>query len=537
MLAGALTVVCAALAGIPVYQFGKGLVLNQSAQEVLRVTNDFLRQRHLDPATYRHVVWVEDNVDPLALRYLLERKTLPQADQIYRKATCLALWKVRYFRSLQKEEHEVFVDAVSGKVFTYAHVLDEDAPGASLSPEQARALAEQVLKDHGYSLGDFELQTSEAHKRKAREDYALVWQAKPGDPRNVGEAHYRLEVDIAGDQVVGFARYFKIPEEWIRVQVANHLGNFLLIGAVTLLVVGMVAAGLTLFVQQVRSGQMPWKRSAKFGALVAILMFLSTLNELSLFERAYPTSIPLASFHLQVAVSLLVIPLVTGLFAWLVLGLAASFYPDVWQLFRASARRVWRRDALVALVLSLTAGAALGRLDALFANVFHASAPMREDLLPAAFSTTWPVLGFFIPALLRSLMQAAGVGLAIWVVRAGWRRRAWWLWAGLVLVLISLGPTHVHTVAAYAVAWAESLLYALVAMALVVLFLRDNILAYIVVFFGTRLADPLGELFSQHHEFFFKNGVALALLAAVVLFWMFWTPGEEEGAAAPGLSD
>jgi hypothetical protein len=282
---------------------------------------------------------------------------------------------------------------------------------------------------------------------------------------------------------------------------------------------------------------MPWKRSAKFGALVALLMLLSTLNQLSLFERAYPTSIPLATFHLQVAVSLIVLPLLTGLFAWLVLGLAASFYPDAWKLFRASFRRVWRRDAFVALVLSLAAGAALSRLDAFFANVFHASAPMREDLFPAAFSTTFPVLAFFVSALMASLMETAGVGLAIWVVRAGWRQRAWWLWAGIALALISLGPTHVHTVAAYAVAWAESLLFALVAIALVVLFLRDNILAYIVVFFGTRLADPLVDSFSQHHEFFFKNGVALAFLAAVVLFWVFWTPAEDEGSAVPRPSD
>ena len=69
---------------------------------------------------------------------------------------------------------------------------------------------------------DFELQSSDATKRKAREDYTLVWQAKPGDPRNVGDAHYRLQVDIAGDQVVGFSRSFKLPEDWVRAQEGHH---------------------------------------------------------------------------------------------------------------------------------------------------------------------------------------------------------------------------------------------------------------------------------------------------------------------------
>src|SRR5208337_754419 len=126
-------------------------------------------------------------------------------------------------------------------------------------PEQARVLAEQAVREHGYRLEDFELQSSDATKRKAREDYTLVWQAKPGDPRNVGEAHYRLTVDIAGDQVVGFARFFKLPEEWERAQEGTKLANNILMGVSVLTVLALVAAGLILFVNLVRSGEMQWK--------------------------------------------------------------------------------------------------------------------------------------------------------------------------------------------------------------------------------------------------------------------------------------
>jgi hypothetical protein len=128
------------------------------------------------------------------------------------------------------------------------------------------------------------------------------------------------------------------------------------------------------------------------------------------------------------------------------------------------------------------------------------------------------------------------VGLAIWVVRAGWRLQAWWLWAGIGLGLVSLGSPYAHTVAAFAVEWLESFLAVLVAVAITVLFLRDNIMAYVAVIFCTRMANPLVESFSQSNQFFFKNGVALALLTAVVLFWMFWTPGEggeTDGVAPP----
>ncbi len=531
VLAGVLTLVFIALALIPVYRFGKGIVLRESPKDALRAADDFLRHRTVDPDTYRHVVWISDNVDPLALRYLAERKSLEQSDQIYRQATRLELWAVRYFRPLQKEEYLVFVDPVSGEVFGYRHPLDEDAPGASLSPEQARELAAQAVREHGYRLEDFELQNSEANKRKAREDYRLVWQAKPGDPRNVGDAHYRLEVEIAGDQVVGFSRCFKLPEEWERERGATRLSHVVLMAVSYLMILTSVAAGLILFVKQVRSGQMPWKRSAKFGALVAVLMLLATLNQLQLFDRGYDTSVPLASFHLQVAVSVIVTPLVMGLFAWLVVGLAASFYPDAWKLFRRSARRVWHRDALVVVILSLAAAAGLARLDALMATVFHAYAPITVELFPRAFSTTWPTLGFLLPGLIWSLIYTALVGLVIFVVRMGWNLRAWWLWAGVTLILVSLGPARAHSLGAYAVGWVGTFLPLVVAVALAALFLRDNILGYVAVLFCLQLADPLRQLFSQPNAFFGWNGVALAFLAGVVLIWMLVAPGDTEGTA------
>ncbi len=184
---------------------------------------------------------------------------------------------------------------------------------------------------------------------------------------------------------------------------------------------------------------------------------------------------------------------------------------------------MWRRDALVALVLSLAAGAGLARVDALLTSVFHAYAPIKDELFPATFSTPWPAAGFFLSSLTRTLMYAAVVGLVIFIIRAGWKLRAWWLWLGLVLVLVSLGPTHAHSLAAFGVGWVMDLLPFLVAAVVVGFFLRDNILAYVMVLFCAQVAEPLMDLFSQRNSFFLQNGVALALLAGAVLVWMLWS--------------
>ncbi len=528
MLAGALTLIFTALASIPVYQFGKGSFLRESPHDALSIADDFLRHRQIDPATYRHVVWVSENIDPQALRYIAERKSLERSDQIYRQATRLALWHVRYFRPLEKEEYLVYVDPGSGEVFGYHHMLAEDAPGAKLTSDQALELAAGAVREHGYRLEDFDLQDSEAQERKAREDYTLVWQAKPGDSRNVGDAHYRLDVNIAGDQVVGFSRFFKLPEEWVRERQSNRLINFVLKGASILMAIALVAVGLILFVSQVRSGRMPWKRSAKFGVGVTMLFLASTLNEISMFDQNYDTLSPLNLFYVQVGVSVIVIPLVMGLIAWLLLGLAASFYPAAWGLWRGPARRVWRRDALVVGILSVATGAGLARLEALLTNFFHAYAPINYDFFPPTFNTLSPALGFFLPALARSLIYAALVGIAILVVRLGWKLRAWWLWVGIALLLVSLGPTQAHSVGAYAAAWVENFLPLVAVVVGVGLFLRDNILAYVLVIFCAQVGEPLVKSFTQPSSFFLWNGAVLALLSAAVLAWMFWTPGGTE---------
>ena len=217
-----------------------------------------------------------------------------------------------------------------------------------------------------------------------------------------------------------------------------------------------------------------------------------------------------------------------GLLAWLLIGSAASLYPDAWKVFSGAARRVWRRDALVALVLSLAAGAGLARVEALLTSVFHAYAPIKDELFPMTFSTHWPAAGFFLSHLTRALLYAAVAGLAILIVRAGWKLRAWWLWVGLALVLVSLGPTHAHSLAAFGAGWVMDLLPLVVAAVVVGFFLRDNILAYVMVLFSMQAAEALIDLFSQQSMFFLQNGVALALLVGAVLLWMLWTSGGME---------
>jgi membrane protease YdiL (CAAX protease family) len=520
LLAAFLTVVFGATALTPVHRFGQGIKVGVTRQEAIRRADQFLGSRRISYDSYRRVAWLQSNVDTQALRYLLERRSIQEADRLYRSATRLLLWQVRYFRPLQKDEYLVHIDASGGSIFGYSRLLDENAPGASIALEAARALAEKSILEHGYKISDFELEESRARQRKAREDYTLVWQAKPGDPRNVGDAHYRVQVEIAGDQVIGFYRHFKLPEPWLRQQAASHLINSILLGVTVLLGGILVGTLVLLFITQVRQGKIAWRPALKVSAAFAVLLALSELNQLSIVEQRYDTSLPLGTFRLLMAVGYIVGPLVGGLLLWLLAGLAASFYPDAWQVFRARSRQLWGRDAVVAIVVSVAAGAATNRVLALLASRFHAYVPPEFGGAIGLFDGSSPGLGSFLGTFEGALLAAVGAALVIFIIRRARAAGVGWLWLAGLLLLVSLGPAGAHSIPEYGVGWIMHFVPLALAVGIMAVFLRSNVAAYLGAAFCVAVIQPLVTLLGQPPAFYRWNGVLLAVLALAFLAWL-----------------
>jgi membrane protease YdiL (CAAX protease family) len=527
--AAAITAACVLIALIPAYEFGDGIKVKTTRADALHTADDFLAKRSVEPGTFQRAAWLDENVDPSALRYLLERRSLKDSDQIYRQATAPLLWEVRYLRPLQKEEYLVFVDAQTGRVFDHQHEVDEDAPGASLASEDARKLAEQAMQERGYTPTDFKLVDSRSNKRKAREDYAFIWRAKPGDQRNVDGAEYRLEVEIAGDQVVGFRRFFKLPEDWERAHSAERLPNVILSVLGYVLLAGLACGVLIVFVQQVRSHQIPWRPAAWVGSAVFILTGLWQLNSLlPAMDRVYPTSISLSAYHLMMAIELIIVPLLAGLLVWPLVGLAASLYPDAWRILRASARRMWSLDAAMAVALTIAVAAAIHQLSALLTVRLHAYAPVSIELVPGGLDSLVPGAGAWLGALLGGILIPAGAAVLIWIVRRGWSARSWWLWAGALPVIVRLGPSEAHSLPQFATGWAMSALPALAILALVAFIFRDNIAAYVGTVFAVEVTDPLVSLISQPVAFYRWQGALLAVLSAAFLWWLLAPGGKTQ---------
>ena len=520
MLAAVLSVLFVAIACIPVYRFGKGVKVKMTAQEATRAADSYLRSQKIEPGRYHHVVHLLDNVSPLVVRYFVEHMSVKQADHLYRSATQMLGWEVRFFRPLEVEEHRVIFDASNGAFVDHRLTLDENAPGASLDADQARPLAEKALAERGYHLSEFELQNWTGEKRKARQDYHFVWQAKPGDARNVAEENYRVAVDIAGDKIISVSDWFNLPEEWQRRQRKSGLINSVLAAAGILLGVLLFTRAIILFVEQVRHGHIPWRGAAPIAIAMAGALVLNELNAFASIEQAYNTSIPLATFWLQTGIGLVLVPILTGLGMWLLVAFALSLFPETDRLLRRSRTGVWRRDATVAVFLSLAIAAGLGTIETFLTSVLPTYFPPKVDLAPSTLNTWSPALAALLPAIPGSIAAVAALGLLIAIFRSGCSRREWWFWIGCPLFLITLGPAHAHSVRQFLAVWT----YAAVSLAFIIwmiaIFFRDNVLAYLVTIFCSFVAAPVVELFLQGSRIYPWNGLLLALLSAAILGWL-----------------
>lgn len=517
---GGLTVAGIAARVAKVYRLGDDIEVGVTRSAALKSARAYLQSAGVNAGLYRSAAWLHENVNQLAFRYFIERLPAPKAAKIIRESCEPLLWEVRFFQPLHQEEHLVFIDARGGRVYGHEHLLPETAPGAALSPAQAQALGERALTTQGYNPSQFVLQDTEAVKRPAREDYTLTWQARPGDPRNVGEAKYRLEVLVAGGEVAGFYRTFKLPESWIRRQESTRAPDVLFAGAAAVLGIGLIVGAIWLFAIEVRRGAIRWRASLQAAIVFTFLMVLYELNALPSLSRSYNTSITLSNFRLQVGASLLVALLLAGAAAWLLIALATALYPQSWRLLDPGARRGWRRDALLATAASVGAGGGASLLLAFLSDRLHHYVFTAYPAPPAAWGSYLPGLGMILQSVLFTWTSVLLLAVLIYGAVRGWRRKAWWFWCGLGFLALALAPAGAHGAAAIAFGWMDRALPLAISAAVIIWFFRDNPLAYVTATFASIASVAIFGLLSQPSEFYRLNGVFLALAVALILAWL-----------------
>ncbi|MBI2862181.1 MAG: CPBP family intramembrane metalloprotease, partial [Chloroflexi bacterium] len=221
-------------------------------------------------------------------------------------------WRVRFFRELQQEEFEVWLDP-TGRVVAFRHEVPEAAPGASLTSDGALEVAQRYLiQDRGIPLDNYRLVTSSQEVRPNRVDHTFEWE-RAG--YRLGEATYRLRVTIAGSGVDSFREYLKVPEEWLRQWQEESTRGWLMTQAGWAASFGLAIVLVYVFLIQVRAGALRWRFPATMAAILILILTAASLNSIPLILASYPTTSPLLSF--------LITELVNALAGWAPQGAVA----------------------------------------------------------------------------------------------------------------------------------------------------------------------------------------------------------------------
>lgn len=253
-------------------------------------------------------------------------------------------WQVRHFREGQK--HEALIRfRPDGRVYGFVEQKAETDPGAALSPEEARGIAEgNAVRAWLADLPPFTLvEQSREQRPQGRVDHTFTYErAAP----TLNEGRYRLRLVVTGDRLTEVTHFIKVPEAFSRryeeMRSANEaIGAAGSIAMVVLYLIGGVGVGLFWLL---RHRWVIARPAIAWGVAVAFLQLLAAVNEYPLIWMTYDTALPRGSFISQQVASLVAsFAGFSTLFAFSFMAAeslsrrAFGHHPQLW--------RVWSREA------------------------------------------------------------------------------------------------------------------------------------------------------------------------------------------------
>lgn len=186
-------------------------------------------------------------------------------------------WSHRYFKPLDKEEVRVDVSPEGG-VIGFSHLVAEELAGASLDEAEARARVESFLAE-AFGLAPEGLTFIESHRedRPARRDWTFTFER--ADWR-AGDATYRFQVEVHGDEVAAYREFLKVPEAWTQSYQHLRSANETTALVAALGIVLTILAAVVVLVRESRRGNVRWRLVLVMSAVAFVLVLLLSLNEI-----------------------------------------------------------------------------------------------------------------------------------------------------------------------------------------------------------------------------------------------------------------
>ncbi len=526
----------AALA-IPAERFGVAPLFRLSANQARAASDAFVRTQGVKPEAFRHVTvpdvhWGDNEAnDGLAGKYFLEHGPMAAASRMFERYRPLRYWKTRYFQSLDQEEILVTVHPETGRILGYHHTLPEDRPGADIGDDAARATAADFAAALGWDTKAMDLKEHTSEKKKARRDHVLVWEARAGDPRNLGDVRYRVAIDVAGDRPSSGAAYWKVPEDYVRARTRQ---NFISISAIALrisVIAGLVVFGLWMLIRSLRTGLVRWRRTIAIAIPAGLLTALGPLLTMDVLLAGYPTAIPLKTFQ---AMSYVIVAM-SAVFGFVMsaacVGLIDSYFPDGLAALRRERRGVLAGDAAAASLAAVGLALLLRQAELLLAARFPGLVSFSIDA-PGLVASAAPVASALVQ--LRGIL-VDGAGLAVCALLLRRFPQGWALaLMGLLAAFLFL-PLDIRTPGEFAFEYGIALLAAAASAVFCFVFARENYLAYAIVLALMTERGPLTELFGNPAPGLAASGWMVVAVLAAILAWALVPLGAARERAVPAV--
>jgi membrane protease YdiL (CAAX protease family) len=407
------------------------------------VAEAFLATQHLTTQNYRHAAAFDyDN----EAKVFMERELgLEKANKSIGDGLKLWRWGHRWFQPLQREEISVEVTP-RGEIASFNHIIPEEAAGAHLPAEEARATAESfLLLDMRRPIESLEFVDSESRRRPNRTDHTFTWKIAGLD---LPGASYRVTVTVQGDRIDGYNEYLKVPEQWSRNYARLRSLNESAAQIALLLFALLGLAMLITLARRVRINDVRWKTALAFASVCCVLQFLSSVNEFPLAIYDFDTTSSWAGFVTQ---SMLVAAFGALSFGGIIFLLTACVEPVYRQAYPAhlSIRRMFSWKAIRTLSFFRASLAGVTLTFFLFAyqiafylaaNKLGAWSPAEipyTDLLSTRLPWVFVLLGGFFPAVSEEWMFR---GFAVPYLQGLLRHR----WIAVVLASFIWGFGHAN---------------------------------------------------------------------------------------------
>ncbi len=249
-------------------------------------------------------------------------------------------WQVRHFKEFEKHE-TVLRFTPDGTPYGFKETLAETTPGANLPAQQARVIAEETAQTAwNVPLQEFALlESSQEEKPSKRIDHTFVYERPK---TTIGDARYRVRLVVSGDKLSEVTYFMKIPQEFLLKYQHMRSFNTMLAGIATILMFLLYFVGCCLFglFLLVNKEWIRWRTAFTWGAFLATLQALVTLNQIPLLFMGYDTALGTRVFLARIILNACIGLVSTTIFYTLIIGAAESLtrsafgdQPQIWSVW------------------------------------------------------------------------------------------------------------------------------------------------------------------------------------------------------------